>query len=323
MGASLAPKVYYLMSFKILSIGDPEWVRLINTLPIDRRDIHFDQRLLAPYCAAYGWKAGLAYQQEGDDFIIQPILIDDKGLLRHAYNFGGPIANSVHRNELIYEFNTSVSLLAPKQYCSLNPFMWEYQKFLLKGRPEEPKLIKEAVYIDLNNIKPRGTTRRLANKAQAAGVIVVEAGLDSLPIFTKMYNEATKYLSMKEHWHFPEAFFNALYRIPKAKLMVASLNGEPKASCIILAGHPYETAYYHFAASTDRTSLGVSHLMVLAAAEYCKSLGHKRLFLGGGITNDPKDSLLTFKSGFSKLRLPVYSYCVDYTKLLDTTAGYA
>lgn len=314
------------MSFKVLQIGDPEWVRLINALPISRRDIHFDQRMLAPYCAAYGWKAGLAYLQEGDDFIIQPILIDGKKQLRHAYNFGGPVLVGVaslqeHLSGLRFWAQEKGAL---GEYCTLNPFFYEHQcNLLTNGSTIKPLLIKEAVYIDLNNIKPRGTTRRLANKAQAAGVTVVEAGLASLPIFTKMYNEATEYLSMKEHWRFPETFFNALYRIPKARLMIASLNGEPKASCILLAGHPYETAYYHFAASTERTSLGVSHLLVLAAAEYCKGLGHKRLFLGGGITNDPKDSLLTFKSGFSKLRLPVYSYEVDYTKLLDTTAGHA
>ena len=51
--------------------------------------------------------------------------------------------------------------------------------------------------------------------------------------------------------------------------------------------------------------------MVLAAAEMMKAQGAKYLYLGGGVTDKSDDGLFVFKSGFSKMRLPVWFYATE------------
>jgi lipid II:glycine glycyltransferase (peptidoglycan interpeptide bridge formation enzyme) len=95
---------------------------------------------------------------------------------------------------------------------------------------------------------------------------------------------------------------------------LAEFDGKPEAACLIAYSQQYPVAYYHFAGSYNaQPSLGISHLMVLAACEYVKAMGLRYLYLGGGRTNEDDDKLLLFKSGFSQERLPVFTYEVKYT----------
>jgi hypothetical protein len=50
-----------------------------------------------------------------------------------------------------------------------------------------------------------------------------------------------------------------------------------------------------------------------------KSIGYKYLFLGGGVSDKEDDPLLIFKSGFSKQRLPVYTFKREYNKVASQT----
>ena len=298
--------------FKIVSIGDAEWVGRVMGLPRDRRDIHMDQRMLAPYVVAYKWKAYLALTESEDGYIIQPILLTTSGEMKNAYNFGGPIAsNEDVEVEVIKEHSDSLKEWAKKhqvnsEYCTLIPNLAREQIKALDFTADFKKL---AVVVDLTDMKVRGTTRRLANRAQGMGVEVRSYSSDFLSYFIQIYNETMERVNAKDHWRFTSPWFQAFDRFVKPCIMLAKYDGQFIAGCLIAYSQQYPVAYYHFAGCKDLfLGKGINQQMVLAACEFIKLQGIQKLFLGGGITDKQDDGLLVFKSGFSPLKQPVYTY---------------
>jgi hypothetical protein len=301
--------------FSILEVDSPEWASRLEALPPHLRDAHFYPHMLAPYMTVYGWAAKAALTVSGEDFIIQPFLVTHDGQIRHAYNFGGPIG-TVDADDLADPHAENLMEWAIEhggkaEFCTLNPFLCGYQ--LEASPPDCAKKVKDTVYIDLIHIKPRGTTRRLANKAQGAGVRVNVA--PNVPgtyrAFNAIYTETMDRAQAQEYWYTPPNFFQELCEWTGGVVMLAEYEGGIEAGCVIVPPptNGNGVAYYHYAGSyNSHPNLGINHMMVLAAAEYCKSQGHAILHLGGGLTPDPKDGLYVFKAGFSDLRAPVYTY---------------
>ena len=315
--------------FRILQLGDPEWVALENSLPVERRDIHFNQRMLAPYTATYGWRAGLAVTSQLGEYTIQPFLIDGEGQLRHAYNFGGPVATPavIREPEHFIELDKWAQKHGvTNQYGTLNPFLIKHQLQLL---PYESEYVKDTVVMDLNKPEIRGTTRRLANKAQGAGYKVELCPIyfngmhsDAFKYFYRMYEITMERNHAADHWRFSWAWFQAFAKYVQPHLLCVSNRGSIEAACLIAYMPNYQTAYYHFAGSFSKNNnLGINHMMVLAAAEYVKTQGARYLHLGGGVSSDTKDGLFVFKSGFSKTRFPIYVYRKNYAQTQKAEAS--
>lgn len=304
------------MAFSILELDSPEWTSRLGSLPDHKRDVHFYPQMYAPYVATYGWAAKAALTVEGEDFIIQPFLLTHDGQMRHAYNFGGPIgahkenagAFAQHRASL---WKWGVEHSVTSCFITLNPFLYTHQCMFLNEHGNLVQHAKEVVFIDLNNMKLRGTTRRLANKAQGLGaqVMTVSPTKENVQVFNEIYTNTMDRAKAKEYWYTPPKFFQELLLLAGGKLMLVTYKGEVEAGCIIIPSYANRICYYHYAGSYNRYPQdGISHMMVLAAAEFAKSLGCDKLHLGGGVTADPNDGLLTFKAGFSDLRAPVYTY---------------
>lgn len=304
--------------FSVIHLGDPKWVAAVMGLPQQRRDIHLDQRMLCPYVAIYKWKAHLALTEGESGYILQPILSTPDGELRHSYNFGGPVDNFDHADTskkiTAKEHAENIRKWAKEQelnreYGTLVPNIASDQKEILDNAGLHPEFRKLAVVVNVNDMKIRGTTRRLANKAQGMGVTVHQYPDNFLSHFIQIYNETMARVHAQDHWKFSTEWFNAFNRFVKPCLMLADYRGQFVAGCLIAYSQQYPVAYYHFAGCLDLfLGKGINQQLVLAACEFVKSMGVKQLFLGGGVTDRPDDGLLVFKSGFSPLKQPVYSY---------------
>jgi len=224
------------------------------------------------------------------------------------------LLNSKEHVECLNEWATTRGITT--QHCTFNPFLIKDQLRLISSSNIEPQYRKQSVIVDLIDQKVRGTTRRLANKAQGAGVTVKAYSWEThLEVFHEMYLATMERTNAKEHWKLPFKWFRAFSRLLNPHLLVAEHNGRPESACLIVYSHQYPVAYYHFAASYNRlNTMGINHMMVLAACEFIKSTGIRHLYLGGGVTDHPDDSLLVFKSGFSQHKVPVYSYEIKYDK---------
>lgn len=287
-----------------------------------RRDIHLDQRMLAPYFSAFKWRCGLAVTESEDGrYIIQPLLVTDKNELRHAYNFGGPISNTNSPPvNLINEHVEGVRNWARMQgvtgeFTTLISALAQDQLRLLAPSNVDANFIKDSVYVDVVAFKPRPTTRRMAIKAQDALVTVKSHPTtpENMQIFFDMYSHTMNRVQAKDHWRFTYQWFLAFAKYVRPELLIASFEGKPQSAALVVYHEQYPMPYYHFAASFSKfPSLGINHLLVMAACEFIKNKGQRHLYLGGGTTKDERDSLMMFKSGFSKLRMPVYAYEVQY-----------
>jgi len=311
--------------FRMLNIGDTEWVSSVMGLGPNRRDLHFDQRMCASYIAADKYKAFLALTTNQDGYIVEPILSTPEGdCIKNPYNFGGPMGSvdlisSREHTESLREWAEKHGFKS--KYTTLVPFLAKEQLRLLSSSGITPELRKDSVIVDLNNQKVRGTSRRLANKAQAAGVTIKNYSLDNINQFIDMYNFTMDRVEAKDHWRFSPKWFEVFVRFVNPCLMMAEFNGKIESGCLIAYSHQYPVAYYHFAGSYNRlNTMGINHMLVLAACEFIKKVGIRYLYLGGGITDKSEDPLLMFKRGFSRDLEPVYVYQTVYNQIVTENA---
>jgi len=299
----------------MLEIGDPKWPAAALGLGPERRDLHMDQRILAPYIAAYKYKAFLGLTSNENGYLIEPVLLTPEGNLKHSFNFGGLMGSSdlLNATEHVDSLNEwAIKNGAISKYCTLIPSLAEKQVKLLNSAGIFPEFKKNSVIIDLNDQKIRGTTRRLAGKALSDGVLIRDCEAGDLKHFIEMYEKTMDRLEAKDHWKFTPKWFEVFFRFVRPALLMAEYGGKCQAGCIIVYSQQYPVAYYYLAASEQDHHPGAAHMLIMAACEFLKSQGIRYFYLGGGTTDKEDDGLLTFKSGFSKDRLPVYVHSKSY-----------
>jgi hypothetical protein len=257
---------------------------------------------------------GLTTRDEG--YIIEGVLLTPAGDLRNVFNFGGPTASldTLDATEHVDCLNEwAIRQGATSKYCTLIPSLANHQVRLLNSAGITPELKKQSVIVDLNDRKIRGTTRRLAIKAKESGVIVKAYPPEFIGKFYDMYIHTMDRKVAKDHWYFSAEWFRAFNRFVKPLILLAEYGGEIQSGCLIAHSHQYKIPYYMFQGSYNKfPTLGINHMLILAACEHIKTLGYNYLYLGGGLTDKEDDSLLIFKKGFSKQELPVYTFSKSY-----------
>jgi hypothetical protein len=114
---------------------------------------------------------------------------------------------------------------------------------------------------------------------------------------------------MANHYRFDRAYAQAILSTPGAALVVVDAPSEagptPVAAAILLLGG--RLAYYHLGASDfAHQHLRPNDFLYYAMASVARAHGCARITWGGGMSNDPDDSLFRFKTHFGALRTPVF-----------------
>ena len=277
--------------------GDREkWDGFFGRLPSKYRDVHFTSayariQLLAE---AETSEAVLAVSERGEDFVMQPFMLRridgnhfDVGSL---YGYGGAVGTVV--DCMLHP------MLAVSEYCSLHPMCLSYGEVVDLGH-------RKVVHIELDSFESNlnRSVRRALVKARNAKISVNETP-DMIPVFHELYRQLMEAKGSAKHWQFPLKYFFA-HEEEKVGAMwffaMLPMVGIVRGLLTIGIG---EVAYAHFLGSDGKCRhLGVDELLYFEAAVKLRELGFKFFHLGGGTTNEPDDSLFTFKSGFSKNRL--------------------
>ena len=215
----------------------------------------------------------------------------------------------------------------PVNLSSLHPFMADYQRALVNGYLA-PKFEKNVVFIDLvqmdSGIKTslrKGHRSSIAAARKAGAQIAkVDTSAPNLANFLQMYKETMVRRRAADRWFVPDGYFeNCVHHLgaDRSSLFFAIVDGEIESGCFLM--HDFSTVYYHFAGTyATRPALGINNLMVYETAVWAHSANFRRYHLGGGVTSSDGDSLLRFKSGFSDLRAPLYTYfCVRDKAVYD------
>ena len=147
-------------------------------------------------------------------------------------------------------------------------------------------------------------TRRKIRRTQQAGVQTRwsrEAA--DWGRYAPFYRQAMQDVQATAFYFFPDAYFEALARLPCAHLLVCEREGRwLSAGVYLLEAGLLE---YHLGASSpEGKDLGTPSLLQAQAAAWGQAQGAQALYLAGGTDPAPDNPLLFYKLGFSRRTLP-------------------
>lgn len=148
-----------------------------------------------------------------------------------------------------------------------------------------------------------GLTRRKIRRAQQAGA---KARWSRDPLdwarYAPFYRQAMQDIQATPFYFFPNAYFEALSRLPCAHLLVCEREDRwLSAGVYLLEGGVLE---YHLGASIpEGKEIGTPSLLQAEAAIWGKAKGAHSLYLAGGTDTSPDNPLLFYKLGFSRRTL--------------------
>lgn len=326
------------MQFSILkstSLDSKVWQVYFGKLSSDQKDLHYLPQYANIYCDTYGYEAYLAVGENKEKIIIQPFILkpinnlpflvsDQTNMFEaaNAYGFGGPLIISPtgdnHVNFVEFENRLSEFLLSKNvvtEFILCHPLL---KNHTLVNYFDSLNQEKNVVVVNLNLSKEQITkqfnrgTRSKINHAHNAGVTIdpVELNAKNINIFQKLYYQTMQRNHADSKWNFPQTYFTNCVKYlgqDNVSLLFAYLDDKVIAAYFLI--HAYSIAYYHFGASDERFfNTRATSLLMAESILYLKSKGFKNYHLGGGVTANPKDSLLQFKLGFTKTTAPLFSY---------------
>jgi hypothetical protein len=331
------------MEFRIVkSTGSDAnfWSSLILKLQPGQRDIHFIPEYGQVYKETYGYEPYLAFYGNEKKFVIQPfvtrhlneliflnhqVLKEDYFDITNPYGYGGPIYQCGSEGEavdMIREFDNYFreycdSVKIASEFVSLHPFMKSHEVLMHADLFPLTKQ-KEVVYLDLSlsyddlwkGIRKGHKSSIKKAKSKNVQIKKMESSPENFQELNDLYYSTMERNKAAKRWYFPENYFYNCYKLlgdNRISLYFAYVDGECATAGIFM--HDFDTIYYHFAGSDEKFfDYCPNNLLIYEVALRAKELGYKNFHLGGGVSSGTNDNLYIFKSGFSNVTAPLYTY---------------
>ncbi len=314
------------------------WHRLLSALPAEQRDVY----ILPEYVALYEdvYREPTVMLRYGDDrqgvlmvvasrsitglpfykscFASRELAYQD---LTSPYGYGGPVVygcNEGNQAELFSAFREEFH-----EYCVRNSVVTEFlrlhplmQTHLPFGNDTGLYQKNYTVWIDLRGNASsiydgmRKNHRRNVRKATSEGVEVVLSDLRAEHVreFYRLYTSRMQELGALPVFFFPLGFFQEAVATLKGHIscFLAKWKGKVVSAHMFLHSGPYINSFLSGSDSGHR-ELNANVLTVYQAALYAKERGCRFFHLGSGHAFE-LDSVLQFKSQFSRNKAPYYMY---------------
>jgi lipid II:glycine glycyltransferase (peptidoglycan interpeptide bridge formation enzyme) len=149
----------------------------------------------------------------------------------------------------------------------------------------------------------RETVRRQIRRVQSEGYLAEEdVAWSSYDDFQEVYAATMRRVGASEWYFFDREHFEQLHTALADTLHLITVRSGSQVVCAGLFSELCGIVQYHLAGTRDGYErCDVSKLLIHYAREWAQERGNDVLHLGGGV-GAADDSLLHFKSGFSKLR---------------------
>lgn len=307
-----------------------EWDSLIDRLPNELRDVHYTSAYNRIWTRTFGSQIFLAALSKEDAILVAPFQIKqvqgpklsqfEANEISTPYGFSGPLFwGASSPSESYREFAEALHFWAlsnkvASEFTLIHPLMPQIAENL-RTQNMSLSFEKKVVVIDLepefSRIRStfnRGCKSNLA-RSEKSGICVdqVPATGQNLERFHQLYWSTMERHQAKKRWFFPQAFWEETFSNlgGRASLLVAR-RGDVWLGAYVLIRDDHRS-YYHFAGSTpEGAELRAPYLLMREAIVWAQSAGCKWLHLGGGTTSGD-DSLMRFKSSFSKETRSLYS----------------
>jgi len=253
----------------------------------------------------------LVFEDNGEIFYhgfhLSPVAKNDFYDIQSPYAYGGPIATSSNREFLEKAWSSHYS------WCIKNKILAEFIRFhplLENWQYYNGNVIdnRQTVWINLNIKQPLSsysTRTRTAIRKAAKNKLYVEwwNRQNFICIFSTMYLELMQKIAADKFYYFTKEYFQVLLDWNQVYNAVCIYDNRAVAGAVFL--HHNDILEYHLSAATvEGKRLNATHLLLHEAVLLGQKLGCKYLHLGGGTDSSANNSLLFFKSGFSKQRAP-------------------
>lgn len=223
--------------------------------------------------------------------------------IESAYGYGGPITNSEDKvfiqeaNDSFLDWANEKGIIAEfiRFHPLLNNHRWIDQRLeVIEDR--------QTVALDLNKLidgiktfspKARNKIRRSVKQGVNVFECVVDSNIDD---FVEIYRKTMDRLDAESYYYFDDFYFENIAELIKEQGMMikAEHEGYCVAAALFLKGK--KSLHYHLSGTNpDRMITGAINQILFEAAEIAKTRDLESFHYGGGRTNSPDDSLLSFK----------------------------
>jgi hypothetical protein len=303
-----------------------KWTEYLERLPSDQQDIYFTPEYYRLYEELGDGRAKCFVYVKEKDLALYPFLlnnVNDLGFqldkeysdIQGAYGYNGIITSNRHR-EFINGFYETFD-----HYCKENNIIAEFTRFhpLLKNEAFSKNHLavtanRETVAADLTKdysliweSEYSSVNRNMIRKAGKMDyqIRILENPTDEdLDSFIEVYHHTLKLINAPEYYFFNRQFlFNTFARLQGQAFLLHVTDGNNKILASSVFMHHGDYFHYHLSGRSDKADNSVNNFLLDQALRFAKGRGAKFFHLGGGRSQALNDSLLKFKSNFSKLRL--------------------
>lgn len=283
-------------------------------------DIYFQKSYVSLYLTEHDSAFEFKYQERDNLFsnisIKRPIFISDQPTgfsdLETAYGYGGLFTNSKDKEFLLR------ARYAYQQRCIKEKIIAEFFRFHPYNNypvdfSDQFNFIKkdrDTVYVDLTLTREErwsqysATTRNSLRKSTSE---LVFYETQDISIFMGLYTSAMKKNNAADFYFFTEDYFKRLLALENVKMFAVSYNNQVISMTIALFGR--EIGHYHLSANnSELLKWNGNYFLLDNLFDYTKQYYRNitSFHLGGGRTSNADDSLLNFKTKFSKSRKTFY-----------------
>lgn len=293
-----------------------KWKDYYNKLSDEKKDIYFtDDYYFLHEANGDGYAYAALYKSASGAIIIYPFLLiqikcGDTNTkyydIESCYGYGGPISDNCHVSD-IEGFEDAfgkwcIEKNIVSEFIRFHPLLGNHILFKNKISVEENR---QTVYIDLDGSDKAiwegsisSKNRNMIRKAKRLGVTTRLSS--DWETFKRIYKTTMERVDAGEYYFFKEAYFMELAKFSnKLFILEAVLENRVIASSIFLYSKHFLN--YHLSGSDPNyLSCAPNNLLLYDAAMIGKTMGIKKMHLGGGTSNTEVDSLLKFKKSFSK-----------------------
>ena len=321
---------------EVLTTDDREqWTALVKAVP--QRDVFFMPEYVVPFESLSEGQARLFFFGDETSYIVYPFFlrrIDELPFYQarplagaktyfdvvSPYGYSGPLAfvqDESHTQDLWQDFLSAFADYCQEtgivcEFARLNPFVGNHR--YLELFTDGVQASGEITYVDLTQSEDelwqgfnRGNRSNI-NKARRSGLEIERGrGPGRVQAFYQLYVDTMRRNRARSWYYFSPGFFEDSLDLldDRASLFCACYRERVVAAASFL--HAGEVMHYFLGGSDgDYLALRPNNLLMYQAILWAKHHGFRAFNLGGGYGSG--DSLLRFKSGFSKLTACFYTY---------------
>ncbi len=313
-------------SYKLLTLQDrEEWHYFLSLLPSNMQDVFYTPEYYESYEKNLYGKAKCFVFQQGKNLALYPFLFN------RINNFGYHLTENYFDIKGAYGYNGIVYSSDDERFrssfhncfynfCKLNNIVAEFTRFnpLLGNHNFSKDYLeilhnRQTIYIDLTEDYKviyenyKRCTKQNIRHAQNSG-LEIQYYTKDFPYqtdFLRIYRDTMNRVDADPYLFFNDSFFNNIFRNLPLIQFVVFKDKTPIASALCLYSNNF--LHLHFECSySEFLHLRPNDMLFDAVIKFGIEKGFSKLHLGGGRSQNCDDSLLKFKSHFSKDRFDFY-----------------